>query len=355
MSYRFAICCYTLLGTIALTGCSSMFDGSDRGSSKKKKKETWSLFKKKEYQEPKSLFATWTEDTLTRPGSKTTRGFGGRLFFYNEKSQAIPVEGKLIVYGFDDTDAPNSNAFNAMSHAEKVASSPSDVRSVQAAKRFVFTPEQFTQHFSQGDLGASYSVWLPWDEFGGPKRKITLIPCFIAKDERLIRGEAMTLVLSGSQSIIETTQRSSMDSPLQPLISNGNGNNSSPVQLASATQPVMSMPSSMSNVQNPPSNRSFDVTTIRLGNSQLGRNVAPTGNADQLRTQLQQPSFNPALIQANHPAAASILPNPAPVQPVVSNGMPPVVGTLAPPSVGSMLPAAGHNLPNTNWMSPVKQ
>ncbi len=93
------------------------------------------------------MVAIWTEDTLVQPGKTVTRGFGGRIYFYNEKSQAIPVEGELIVYGYDDSSAASAHSLTS---------------NVEATKKFAFTPEQFTQHFSQSDLGASYSIWIPW-------------------------------------------------------------------------------------------------------------------------------------------------------------------------------------------------
>jgi hypothetical protein len=139
--------------------------------------------KKKEYQLPQSINVTWTYDIFTAEGKPPTRGFGGRLYFYNEKSQAIPVEGELTVYGFDDTHR---------SH---------DGLSVEAAdKRFRFTAEQFTTHFSESQLGASYSVWIPWDVSPGYKKKIMLVPTFKTKDGRVIRGNAATVLLPGPPS-----------------------------------------------------------------------------------------------------------------------------------------------------------
>ncbi len=94
----------TFIATVCLlgifSGCASLTEPSS--AKKGKKKESWSWFKKKEYQEPKSLVAIWTEDTFAQPGKPMTRGFGGRLYFYNEKSQAIPVDGELIVYGYEE-------------------------------------------------------------------------------------------------------------------------------------------------------------------------------------------------------------------------------------------------------------
>ncbi len=120
----------------------------------------------------------WAEDILSMPGHPVTRGFGGRIYFYNEKSQAIPVEGELVVHGFDESSREkNPNVKPA------------------ADKRFRFTSEQFTQHFAESQLGASYNVWIPWDA-GGPQKKITLIPTFISNG-KMIRGEASKVTLAG--------------------------------------------------------------------------------------------------------------------------------------------------------------
>jgi len=168
-----------LVAALPTLGCASL-TGDTKG---KKKDSSWSFFKKKEYQTPQSINATWTHDIYTAEGKPPTRGFGGRIYFYNERSQAIPVDGELTVYGFDDT---------YRSH---------DGMSIESAdKRFRFTPEQFTTHFSESQLGASYSIWIPWDPAPGYKKKIMLIPTFKTKEGRVIRGNAATMLLPGPPS-----------------------------------------------------------------------------------------------------------------------------------------------------------
>jgi hypothetical protein len=164
---------------MTLVGCESLTSGSST-SKKKKNDSSWSFFKKKEYQIPSTMKVFWANDILTLPGKSPTRGFGGRFYFYNEKTQAIPVDGELMVYGFDDTFKKNNT---------------SDLGA--ADKRFRFTAEQFTTHFSEGELGASYSVWIPWDDAYAHQKKIMLIPTFMTKDGRLIRGDAASLHLPG--------------------------------------------------------------------------------------------------------------------------------------------------------------
>lgn len=152
------------------------------------KSSNWNMpwFSKKEkppkpYPNPVKMAVTWTPDTLVQTGRTPTRGFGGRLFFYDEKTRAVPVEGDLTVHAF----AENPDG------------------SVGEVKRYHFTAEQFTQHFSQSDLGASYSIWIPWDAVGGDQMRISLVPSFRAVSGRLVQGEQALVGLPGRRAQVE--------------------------------------------------------------------------------------------------------------------------------------------------------
>jgi hypothetical protein len=125
------------------------------------------------------MVAIWTPDILTLPGKPPTRGFGGRLYFFSEKSQAVPVEGQLIVYAYDDS--------SARSHPN------------EPDRKYAFTPEQFKQHFGESDIGASYSVWIPWDAVGGDQKSISLVPVFTASTGQIMIGEQALNVLPGKK------------------------------------------------------------------------------------------------------------------------------------------------------------
>ncbi|MGN6544640.1 MAG: hypothetical protein ACTHK7_06305 [Aureliella sp.] len=158
-------------------GCSSLT--KSKGS---KKDSPWESMKfwKKEYQQPAKMAVLWSHDILTVEGKPPTRGFGGRIYFYNNKSQAIPVEGELVVHAFDET-------------TRRFTGAPEN----QPDKRFRFTAEQFTQHFSESDLGASYSVWIPWDAADGMQKEITLVPTFRSSKGELVQGTPAKVVLPG--------------------------------------------------------------------------------------------------------------------------------------------------------------
>lgn len=130
------------------------------------------------------MIAIWSDTVMTQPGQPGRRGFGGRLMFYKGGSfqkggaeRPIKVEGKLIVFAFDDTESDPSRCV--------------------PDKKYVFTPEQFAKHYSKSELGHSYSIWLPWDEVGGPQKKIALVARFESNDGALITSEMTTQLLPG--------------------------------------------------------------------------------------------------------------------------------------------------------------
>ncbi len=168
-----------LLLTLPIAGCS----GFGTKDAKFAWKMPWS--KKTDQQEPYPnpvrLVVTWAPDTLVQTGRTPTRGFGGRLFFYNEKTHAVPVEGELTVHAI----------------AENADGSTGEV------KRYHFTAEQFTEHFSQSDIGASYSIWIPWDAVGGDQTRISLVPSFRSTSGKLVQGELAVVGLPGRRSAAE--------------------------------------------------------------------------------------------------------------------------------------------------------
>ncbi|MEN1679202.1 MAG: hypothetical protein AAGJ46_06385 [Planctomycetota bacterium] len=155
-----------MVGLIACGGCQSLGVGKGRLASKAGLDKVdipdgvpWKKDKDREPETPGRVVATWKDAVLQRQGKPAERGFGGRLFFYNnEEVEPIEVEGQLVVYAFDETDRDPTNA--------------------APTKKFVFPPEQFIRHKSESDLGVSYSVWLPWGQAGGPSSKISLMARF---------------------------------------------------------------------------------------------------------------------------------------------------------------------------------
>lgn len=179
-SRRHWLKCCLLLTVLTSSGCSTWQTKSTDKEFSPWSPSTWF---KKEYQEPASLAAIWAPDTLVVAGQPTMRGFGGRIYFYNDRSQAVPVEGDLVVHGYLTTPG-----------AVKTTGVDSD-------QRFVFSSEQLTTHFSPSQIGASYSIWIPWDEAEGFREEVTLIATFKSKQGSVVQGTPAKLFLPGQSRV----------------------------------------------------------------------------------------------------------------------------------------------------------
>jgi len=143
--------------------------------------------KETKYQQPTRMVVLWSPAIQNGPNvGKAQRGFGGRIYFYNAADQAVPVEGQLIVYGYNDT--------------------VENQRHVKPDKKFTFTPQQFTAHYSPTELGASYSVWIGWDDVGGPQTEVSLVPIFTSSSGHIVVGQTSRNVLPGPTTPTANTQ-----------------------------------------------------------------------------------------------------------------------------------------------------
>jgi len=133
--------------------------------------------KESSYPTPVKMAAIWSPAVFNQVGKQSTRGFGGRIYFYDAKNEPVAVEGQLVVYVYNDGAPGGENK--------------------PPEKKFAFTPEQFTKHYSPTQLGASYSIWIPWDPVGGPQAQLTLVPIFTSASGQLVIGESSHNLLPG--------------------------------------------------------------------------------------------------------------------------------------------------------------
>jgi hypothetical protein len=134
---------------------------------------------------PNRLSVVWTDTVLNQRNKPAIRGFGGRIMFYADQgigddkpAEPLIVDGTLTVYAFGDDNGKG------------MATKPE--------KRFVFLPEQLAKHRSKSDIGHSYSVWLPWDEVGGPQRRISLFVRFEPTQGGAVMSDAAPKILPGA-------------------------------------------------------------------------------------------------------------------------------------------------------------
>jgi hypothetical protein len=136
---------------------------------------------------PLKVVAFWTDTVLTQPGQVPIRGFGGRLMFYKDhEAKPLKVSGSLTVYAFDESQGGDH---------------------VNPDRKYMFTPEQFAEHYSKGKLGHSYSVWLPWDEVGGERKRITLIVRFEPTQGGIVVSEPSQHILPGMEPALSDAGR----------------------------------------------------------------------------------------------------------------------------------------------------
>ncbi len=130
---------------------------------------------------PTKVVGNWVDAVHYQEGKKPQRGFGGKLLFYDDKGDApVLVDGELIVYAFNEQSrAPTDN---------------------MPTRRYVFPTSELSKLMSVSELGAGYSVWLPWDEAGGPEAEVSLICRFSPKAGPVLVSEQTRQVLPGSKS-----------------------------------------------------------------------------------------------------------------------------------------------------------
>lgn len=175
---------YALILAISIVGLSSMGCATWKKPSTEKSSWNPANWFKKEYQEPVSMATIWRSDKMAEPGQREMRGFGARVYFYNDKSQAIPVEGDLIVHGYITTPSSRKE--------------PKE----EPDRKFTYSSEQLASQYSPSDLGASYSVWVPWDE-GGFREEVTLIATFKSKKGSVVQGSPTKINLPGKSPLPE--------------------------------------------------------------------------------------------------------------------------------------------------------
>ncbi len=156
--------------TAVLSGC-SQFNLRDN--------IPWGTGKDGKFDSPMQVVPFWTTGVQNQGDRQGLRGLGGRLYFYGKSpNKPVKVKGTLVIYAFDEKGR--------------------DPRNMVPDRKYVFTPDQFQNKFSKTDLGPSYSVWLPWDEVGGPEKQVSLIVRFTTENGEMVSGEQIKVRLPGA-------------------------------------------------------------------------------------------------------------------------------------------------------------
>ena len=172
-----------LVATVLTTGCAtfkptmpSLFKSEARET------ETGAVAVEQEeiaWGEPQKMLAIWKDSVRTQPGKPSMRGFGGRIYLYDESGAAIRSKGELVIYGFDDSvkDREGSKADQKLVFRQRVAATSlqqiSSGRFVQRMDRLGRSwrtgqkryPDSVLSHFRRqdreswtGDLHAAFGI-----------------------------------------------------------------------------------------------------------------------------------------------------------------------------------------------------
>ncbi len=132
------------------------------------------------FENPDRMAVIWQETSVpARPGHRATRGFGGRVYFYNKANEPVRANGEFVVFAFDDSGGKANPGTRVPD------------------RKYVFRESDFQQHHSDSSLGPSYSVWVPWDETGGESRTVVLLPVFRPTDGPIVQSGQSIAVLTG--------------------------------------------------------------------------------------------------------------------------------------------------------------
>lgn len=127
---------------------------------------------------PSEILPIWTDTVLHQPGKPGVRGFGGRVYFYEEgKPNPVKVDGQLVVYAFDGSET--------------------GLKANAPLRKFVITADELISHHSDSSLGNSYSVWLPWDKVGGESRTLSLVVRFNGRNGGTAMSKPARMLLPG--------------------------------------------------------------------------------------------------------------------------------------------------------------
>ena len=127
-----------------------------------------------------TVLASW--GTAVSNGENPERGFGGRVYFYDQDMvRPVKVKGTVIVYAFDEDGRSQFDA--------------------KPNEGYVFDSKTLNSKgvYSKSKLGHSYNLWIPLDEAKpeSPSRKISLIVRYIPEHGASVVSPQTTAHLPG--------------------------------------------------------------------------------------------------------------------------------------------------------------
>jgi hypothetical protein len=328
--------CSWLAAAILVTGCAK-FD--------LRKNIPWGEGRDGRIEQPMRLEAAWVDTVLSKPDKAPMRGFGGRLYFFgpNNSQESVKVDGTLVIYAFNETNRDPGN--------------------VVPDRKVVYPAKEFERLYTNTKLGHSYSIWVPWDEAGGPPAHISLIARFIPSKGSVIASEQVRLLLPGIAPLVDVRNVNSSEfSPTSVSRDVPTGGAPGGIQQVSYQQPAAAGMSADLQAQQQP--REIETFTIPLRGSQTKHFIDQSTMSGGARVTTLSPTPPGAGYNGAHRANPNVLPaNPMPqssmVQPLPSSQTMPQTNRPAgvamqqvAPQPAAAQPAAGPQSPTQYPRSP---
>ena len=129
-----------------------------------------------------SITAAW--EPAVSNDNQPMRGFGGRVYFYDAENRPVKINGRVVVYAFDEKGRAKSDS--------------------RPSEGFEFDEKTLNSKgvYKKSKLGHSYNLWIPWDAAGpeGEAKKISLIVRYIPKQGAQAVSSQTTAYLPGRNS-----------------------------------------------------------------------------------------------------------------------------------------------------------
>ncbi|MDR2114961.1 MAG: hypothetical protein LBP87_01120 [Planctomycetaceae bacterium] len=199
---------------------------------------------------PAKAVAVWEPAVKHEADSVPQRGFGGRVYFYDQESKKpIKIKGNVVVYAFDEENRkPDDNA---------------------PTRSYLFDKNDVKKLYSKSKLGPSYNFWIPWDAEGpdGKAQKVSLIVRYIPEVGSSVVSSQAAVYLPGKRNQTEfmaktnNENRKTQEAPKEGTIqqvAHWNPNDPKPNQFPPPSHPTEHLVESNNN--RPPT---IKISTIR--------------------------------------------------------------------------------------------
>ncbi|MDR3182424.1 MAG: hypothetical protein LBT89_05785 [Planctomycetaceae bacterium] len=163
------IVCNTAIASLVALGCTSLPKPD--------------LAKLKPPGPAQTVVAVW-EPAVNTNGDKPVRGFGGRIYFYDQsQTKPVKIHGSLVVYLFNEEGRTVDNT--------------------KPDEGYVFDDKTLNSKsvYKKSKLGPSYNLWIPVDSEGaeGKAKKVSLIVRYIPKKGAAVISEQAAAYLPGKR------------------------------------------------------------------------------------------------------------------------------------------------------------